>query len=453
MKLKTVLFVSLLAAPAAAQTPAPAQPAPAPVPAPSQPSGQMITMEQAVEIAMQQQPSLRLARAQVEAARGRVDQIKPNLRPQITVSGGATIGGGQGSDVRNLSSGLTATASATWRITDFGLTSAQVHAAELNVEAAQAGTEINGFDVRTNVEIAYLEAIARARALTVTQATVLAEEQHLDQAKRFVAAGAKDPIEVVQAQSRAANAKAARAEAQARAATSLAVLRSTIGWVDPTQTLAVGQNWPTATPTTSPPALPSLVDEARSHRPELVQLDKQLAAAEANIDVANKSRNPTLSATARANYGPGATYAEDPMTGQFAGNFDVSHPNWTAGLTLSWLIFDGGRQKADIRIARANRESALAQRDALLLSMTSQLDATRATIESARESIVASTEAVTAARAQLKLAEARYAQGLGSQIELADAQTAVTTAEGNLITAEWGLATAWASLRRQLGTP
>jgi hypothetical protein len=31
--------------------------------------------------------------------------------------------------------------------------------------------------------------------------------------------------------------------------------------------------------------------------------------------------------------------------------------------------------------------------------------------------------------AQLQLAEARYAQGLGSQIELADARTAVTTAE------------------------
>ena len=63
----------------------------------------------------------------------------------------------------------------------------------------------------------------------------------------------------------------------------------------------------------------------------------------------------------------------------------------------------------------------------------------------------ASNEAVTAARAQLQLAEARYAQGLGSQIELADAQTAVTTAEGNLVQAQWQLAEAWATLHRQLG--
>jgi outer membrane protein TolC len=55
---------------------------------------------------------------------------------------------------------------------------------------------------------------------------------------------------------------------------------------------------------------------------------------------------------------------------------------------------------------------------------------------------------VRAAQEELKLAEARYAQGLGSQIELADAETAVTTASGNLISAEWQLATAWANLIR-----
>lgn len=436
MKYKVVILAALLGAPAAAQAPAPT-----------------LTMEQAVEIAMREQPSLRLARAQIEAARGRVDQVKTTLRPQVTVSGGVNLAGGQGSDVRNVSGGLTGTASANWRITDFGLTRAQVRAAELNVEAAGAGTQINELDVRTNVELTYLEAIARARAVNVAETTVRNEELHLDQARRFVAAQARDPIEVTVAQARAANAKAALAQSQTSAAISLANLRSAIGWVDPTQTIRVGQTWPTAPPDTSPPALPALVETARTKRPELVQLDRQVAAAEANIDVARKSRRPVLAATARANYGPGASYAEDPMTGTFVSNFDASHPNWSIGLTLSWLMFDGGRQNADVRVARANRESALAQRDALLLQMTSQLDATRATIEAARASIVASTEAVTAARAQLRLAEARYAQGLGNQIELTDAQVALTLSEGNLIQAEWGLASAWASLRRQLGPP
>ncbi len=433
--LAPVLAALLAASPAYAQAPA-----------------QQLTMEQAVEIAKQQQPTLRQGRAQVEAARGRADLVRTGLRPQVSLSAGADVGGGQGSSVRNLSYGVSVGASANWKITDFGQTRAQVRAAELGVEAAQAGTRTNMLDVRTDVEITYLEAVARARLVAVAQTTVKSEEVHLDQAKRFVAAGAKDPIEVVQAQARAANARAALAQSQSQAAIALANLRSAIGWVDPAQTLAVGQTWPSAPVDTAPPALVALVQNARGQRPELFQLDKQVAAAEANIDIAGLSRRPVLSANARTSWSPGGSYAET-APGGFASKWDVNHPSWSVGLELSWLLYDGGRQDANVRIARANRESALAQRDAVLLSLTTQLDSSRAQIDANRASITASTEAVEAARAQLKLAEARYAQGLGSQIELADAQTAVTTAEGNLIQAEWQLASAWASLRRALGTP
>ena len=91
---------------------------------------------------------------------------------------------------------------------------------------------------------------------------------------------------------------------------------------------------------------------------------------------------------------------------------------------------------------------AEAQRDSLLVSLTATIEQFRTQILSNKASVASSNEAVRAAQEELKLAEARYAQGLGSQIELADAETAVTTASGNLITAEWQLATAWANLVR-----
>jgi outer membrane protein len=397
-----------------------------------------LTIEQAVEIAMKQQPSLRQSRAQVEAARGRVDQVESTRRPQVTLSASLTANGGGGErDYFDPSAGASIGAAANWRIYDFGQTAAQLRAATLSAQAVAVGVDTTSLDVRRDVEISFLEALARARLVTVAEATVKSEEQHLDQAKRFVAAQAKDPIEVVQAQARAANARAALAQAQSNAAIALANLRAAIGWVDPAQTIAVAQQWPV--PPEAPPPLTSLVESARKQRPELTQADREIAAADANIDAARAGRRPVLSASARTDWSP-----------QFGGNWE--QPGWSAGLSLSWLIYDGGRTSADVRIARANRESALAQRDALLLDLTTALDSTRAQIEANRVGVQASTEAVDAARAQLKLAEARYAQGLGSQIELSDAQTAVTTAEGNLIQAEWQLANAWAALRRALGT-
>jgi len=420
MRLVVTLCVVLAAAPAYGQSP------------------RTLTIEEAVQLAMKQQPSLRQSRASIEAARGRVDQVEATLRPTLTLSGNLTASGGGGSrDFLDPTTGASVGASAAWRIYDFGQTAAQRRAAKLSADAALAGFDTTTLDVRRNVELSYLEAVARARLITVAETTVKSEEVHVDQAKRFVAAQAKDPIEVAQAQTRLANARAALALAYSSQAIALATLRAAIGAVDPDQSFVVANSWPV--PPGDAPPLTVLVETARKQRPELVQSDKEVAAAEASIDAAQAQLRPVLSAAARADWGP-----------QFGGNWE--QPGWSAGLSLSWLIYNSGRTKADVRVARANRDSAIAQRDVLLIDLTSQLDATRAQIAANRVGVESSKEAVDAARAQLALADARYAQGLGSQIELKDAQTAVTTAAGNLVQSEWQLARAWTNLRRSLGS-
>jgi outer membrane protein len=406
----------------------------------------VLTLERAIEIAMRQQPSLRQTRAQLEAAHGRVDQSRVIRNPTVTL--GASVGIGS-TPPHPCTLGSTATcggffdstestslgAQANWRIYDFGLTDANIHAAELGAEAAAAAVGTTTLDIRNEVEVSYLEAVARRRLVEVAETTVRSEDAHLDQARRFVAAQAKDPIEVAQATSRDANARSALAQAQSNEAIALANLRSAIGWVDPANSPIVAATWPTPPPDADPAALAVLVESARKYRPEIVQLDKELLAAEASLTAAYAERRPVLSATASTQWSPDSVDW-------------APQPSWSAGLTLSWSLFDGGRSAADARVARANVTSAAAQRDALLISLTSQLDLSRAQIVANRANVAASTEAVTAARAQLQLADARYAQGLGSQIELADAQTAVTTAEGNLVQAEFQLATAWSQLHR-----
>lgn len=458
--LRSFLFVALAGGAAVAQPAPGAGPGsgavPPPPTQPAQPTrGQsaareVLSLERAIEIAAQQQPSLRQSRAAVTAAQGRTDLARVARIPTVSVA--ATLGAGSGGGTRcandpalicgggffsnDFSTGLSATAS--WLLWDFGKTAISIRAAQLQAEAAQAALDTSSLDVRTSVETAYLEAVARQRLVGVAEATVASEDQHLDQARKFVAAQAKDPIEVVQAQARAATARSTLAQAQSSNAIALANLRAAIGWLDAARSPVPDANWPTP-PTEEPPDLVALVENARKARPELVQLDKQILAAEAGYDAARFQRRPSLSADASTRWNPGP----DDWSAE---------PSWSAGISLSWQLFDGGRAAADQKVARANVTSAQAQRDALLVSLTSQLELARAQIAANRASAEASAEAVTAARAQLQLAEARYAQGLGSQIELADAQTAITTAEGNLVTAQWQLADAWAQLRRALGT-
>lgn len=406
-----------------------------------------VTLQRAIELAQQQQPQLRQQRAAVEAALGRVDLAKTARKPTVSLSASLTAGSSRATcdQMTGACSGgfLDPTAStglgarADWLLYDFGQTRVSIRAAELSAEAAAAGIGTSTLDIRTNVEVAYLEAVARQKLVKVAETTVKSEETHLDQARRFVAAQAKDPIEVAQAQARAANARSTLAQAQSGLAIALANLRAAIGWLDATRSPVPDGTWPTP-PEAAPPDLGTLVQTARQHRPELAALDKQIAAAEANLQAAYYQRRPTLSATASTQWSPSTSDA-------------TPEPSWSAGLTLSWQLFDGGRAKADQRIARANVVSAEAQRDTLLVGLTSQLELARAQIDANRVNLTASAEAVTAARAQLQLAEARYTQGLGSQIELADAQTAITTAEGNLVQAQWQLAEAWTQLRRAMG--
>ncbi|MEO8700474.1 MAG: TolC family protein [Kofleriaceae bacterium] len=410
--------------------------------------GEVLTLDRAIELAKKQQPSVRAVRADVDAANARIDLAHVALHPTVTLS--ASVGAGNNrsapcvdDETQTCGGFFTATtstglaASANWRIFDFGQTRVNIRAAELNAAATLATVTTTELDLRVNVERAYLEAVARNRLVKVAETTVKSEELHLDQAKKFVAAQAKDPIEVAQAQARAANARSSLAQAQSSEAIALANLRAAIGWLDATRQPSVDPNWPTP-PAADPDALVQLVEGARKFRPELVQLDRVIDAAEANITAARYSNRPTLAASAQTQWNPDQ-------------NDWTPEPAWSAGLTLSWQIFDGGRSKAESKIARAQLVGAQAQRDALLVQLTSQLDSARAQIVANRANVSASNEAVTAARAQLQLAEARYAQGLGSQIELADAQQAVTTAEGNLVTAQWQLADAWAQLRRAIG--
>ena len=164
----------------------------------------------------------------------------------------------------------------------------------------------------------------------------------------------------------------------------------------------------------------TLVTSSGQSRPELAALDKQIAAAEANYQAAAYGSHPSLSATASTQWSPDTSDA-------------TPEPTWSAGLTLSWQLFDGGRAKAERR--REPRQRSGLRRGRHRRAPSSQL------------------------------AEARYTQGLGTQIELADAQTAITTAEGNLVQAQcvqaqwqlaeaqWQLAEAWTQLRRAIGAP
>ncbi|HVK88984.1 MAG TPA: TolC family protein, partial [Kofleriaceae bacterium] len=131
--IRSLLLVVLVAVPAAAQPPGESPP---------QTQTQTLTLARAIELALQQQPSIRLQQANVEAAKGRVDQAKVIRKPTVTLNGTVAARTTQGGFVNGVadtsggffdpfySTGLSGNIS--YRIYDFGLTKANIRAAEAN---------------------------------------------------------------------------------------------------------------------------------------------------------------------------------------------------------------------------------------------------------------------------------------------------------------------------------
>ena len=124
--------------------------------------------------------------------------------------------------------------------------------------------------------------------------------------------------------------------------------------------------------------------------------------------------------------------------------------NLSAGLGLSWTLYDGGQTRATLREGDANLASIAAQIDSIRLQVRVDVEKARLAVAATKASLSAADRSLTNARARLDLAEIRYRTGVGSIIELSDAQLAATTAAFQKLQAQLNLDTARAQLTKAL---
>src|SRR5579859_4931996 len=374
------------------------------------PAGKTLTLQQAIDTALRQQPQLVAARAQSEAAMARADEARAPLLPQVNgnasyqrrttnqAQGGTLIGaGGQTasfatSDFWNF--GITASQ----LIWDFGQTSGRWRSAKANAAAQEQTERANKLQTLLNVRTAYFQARSQKANINVAKETLTNQEKHLAQIQGFVDLGTRPQIDLAQARTDVANAKVQLIAAENGYASAKAQLNQAMGSVEGTDYEVADE---------SPPALPdedqttdALVQVAVRSRPELAALAKQIEAQEAVVSSAKANYGPTLGAST------GFTEA-----GRYLDNMAW---NWNAQVTLSWPIFQGMLVPAQVREAEANLVVARAQRDASVQQLRLEVEQARLAVRSAKASLGAVEEALTNAKERLRLAEGRYQTGAGS---------------------------------------
>jgi outer membrane protein TolC len=187
----------------------------------------------------------------------------------------------------------------------------------------------------------------------------------------------------------------------------------------------------------------SLADEARRARPERQALVQRLAGAGERRVAAAAATRPVLAIAG------GLDYARpNPRIFPRIGEFRES---WDASVSFSWLLWDGGRTRADIAEATATERATaerLAEFDRALDVEVRQrwLDT-----QSSRAAVGAALDSVNAATEARRVVEERFRAGVATTTEVLDAQVALLQAELDRTQALASVRLADARLARAVG--
>ena len=172
-----------------------------------------------------------------------------------------------------------------------------------------------------------------------------------------------------------------------------------------------------------PPGLPS---DVLLRRPDVMQSENQLLAANASIGAARAAFFPSISLTA------GAGTASTQLSGLFnSGSF-----GWTFLPTVSVPIFQGGRLRALLGMATAERDIALAQYEKAIQSGFREVADALELSQTLAEQLIAQQALLDAAYSAHSLSEARYKSGRDSYLYLLDAQRTLYSAQTAMVTTE-----------------
>ncbi|HEX6210499.1 MAG TPA: TolC family protein [Methylomirabilota bacterium] len=450
-----VLVLCLLASSVAgqAQTPTPIPASEAPPPgSPSAPTaaarvvGRVLSLEEAIEIALETQPLIQARISDYMAAAHRVDQAFAPLLPQITAGVDAArtqsatstrrgLGDPRSSrvtatSIRPFEDGTSARISLSQVLFDFGKTFASAEAARRLAEQAQEDVELQRQLITLTVKESFININFARRLIRVQEQALERADLNLRSARGFFEVGTRPKSDVARAEVDVANARvdlirARNAERLARVAlnTAMGIPADTATEVQDNlvyEAMAIDRA--------------QLLSQALAQRPEYKQARLRVDEADARMRRAFRDFFPDVTAG-----------------GFYGGTRSDLNEIWEVGLALSWTIFDGGNRIARLRETKASVEAEKSRVRAAELDISREVEQAQLNVTEAQERIGAAQTAVASAQENFRLAQGRFDAGVGTILELTDAQLFLTQAQNTEAQALADYRIAVARLERAIG--
>ena len=176
-------------------------------------------------------------------------------------------------------------------------------------------------------------------------------------------------------------------------------------------------------------------------RPDVLQAERRLYAANANIGAARAALFPTISLTATLG----------TISTALGGLFGAGTQNFSIAPAATLPLFDGGQRRGNVEVARAQQLAAVATYEGTLQTAFREVADALATRGTIGEQLSAQTARAQAAATAERLSDARYRAGIDSFLNTLDAQRTGYAARQTLVQTRLARATNLVTLYRTLG--
>jgi NodT family efflux transporter outer membrane factor (OMF) lipoprotein len=359
--------------------------------------------------------NVKQAEAQFRQARATVLANHANYYPSIGSNPAIT----QSYIEKKSSQSFSLPAVATWEPDLWGRVRLSVENAVSNAQVSAADLENIRLSQQALLATDYFLLAAQDMQLTILSNTIETYEKNLQLTINRYNGGVASKSDVTLAQTQLAGAKAQSTETRiARAQDEHAIAMLT---GQQPASLEIGASKIDAPPPPIPIGVPSQLLE---RRPDIAANERQVAAANASIGIAEAAYYPTLTLSAS----PGL------LSTNLQNLFTAASRSWSAGPSLSQTLFDFGRRGAAVESAQAAYDATVAAYRQTVLSAFQEVEDDLASLRYLAEEAVQEQEAVVASQQALSLEIDRYRAGTDSYlnvittqiIALGDQQTAIT---------------------------
>ena len=319
-----------------------------------------------------------------------------------------------------------------WRVFDWGARSAMVDAARASVTASEAEGESRAVDIAYAVRASYMAAQFYEEIVTITERALETSNRYLVDRETRLTVGVGREVEVAAAAARVAELEARLVDSQGQRRLAVRTLQLLMGAEDGGE-LELSDGLETIR------SRAIVGDPANS--PRLSGLAALGEALDAQAEATSRSFWPTLDIGANAAYQFPETFV----------NTDEAGVVYSAGIILTWELFDGFRRRhreAELRSRVSETDNA---RAALLEELElSQMDA-ELRRDVARARAGAARRQLDAAEAYLRAATSAAEAGAGTALDVLEAEGAVDAAHLSDLQARFTYAMATADLMRAFG--